>query len=455
MGNCAELFYSTNADLQTLHRRVRPSDEQLESQQTYWSDLADYLKDELTAQTSVMVSHWLQGSYKFGTQIRPAAKGQHFDIDLGIYFEPGRSDEFNYSAKGLKAIVHKNMSAYANDPETDALRVDPPKEFCSRAVFSEDFHIDVPAYRELKPELASETKGFIESDPRALYDWWINAFNSDAQRDRARRIVRYLKMWAALKYKDANGPSSILLTVAVGRAFEDLDETRISGDDELFVSVIESAAVFLRECDGDVPNPVNAAENLNRMDGAYNGFVDDLEALGEIGRGALATKTQREAAETWADAFKHFFPLPDELTVLAEASQVEIAKGEIIVPEVRVEVTMPGGRSYINKNGALNVPKDSKLHFELENYAGLPSNSQVIWTVRNQGKHAETVNDLGHFSGYGKRVGPETAEYKGRHYMDVSIHRAGRTIGMRRVPVTVINTDLTARTRRLFKKKRR
>ena len=171
MGNCAELFYSTNADLQTLHRRVRPSDEQLESQQTYWNDLADYLKDELAAQTSVTVNHWLQGSYKFGTQIRPAAKGQHFDIDLGV----------------------------------------------------------------------------------------------------------------------------------------------------------------------------NAAENLNRMDEAYDGFVDDLEALGEIGRGALARKTQREAAETWADAFKHFFPLPDELTVLAEASQVEIAKGEIIVPEVRVEVTMPGG----------------------------------------------------------------------------------------------------------------
>jgi hypothetical protein len=161
-------------------------------------------------------------------------------------------------------------------------------------------------------------------------------------------------------------------------------------------------------------------------------------------------------SRTWTEAFKHFFPLPDELTVLQEASAAEIAKRAIIVPEVLVEVTLPGsGKSYTLKNSATNVPKDSKLNFELENYGELPANSQVVWTVRNQGKHAEALNDLGHFSGFGKRVGPETAEYAGRHYMDVTIHSGGRTIGMRRVPVTVINASLVAKTRRLFSNRKR
>jgi hypothetical protein len=66
MGNCAALFYSTDGDVETLHRRVRPSDEQLESQQEYWSDLAEYLKTDLAQRLTVAVSHWLQGSYKFG-----------------------------------------------------------------------------------------------------------------------------------------------------------------------------------------------------------------------------------------------------------------------------------------------------------------------------------------------------------------------------------------------------
>jgi len=456
MGNCAALFYTSDADQQTLHRRVRPSDEQLESQQEYWSDLADYLKDDLGKRSAAAVTHWLQGSYKFRTQIRPAAKGQQFDIDLGVYFDPGRYNVLKQSAHELKGIVQASLEAYAADPETDALRVEAPKEFCSRITFSEDFHIDVPAYRDHSPELASETKGFVESDPRALYDWWVNAFASDAQRDRARRIVRYLKMWAALKYKDAeNPPSSILITIAVAEGFKAVNEATISGDDELFAEAVEKVFTFLHRSGGKVSNPVNDNENLNRMGDAFGGFVDDLKNLHDIGRRALGSATQREAAETWAEAFQHFFPLPAELTVLAEASAVDIARNAVIVPEVQVEITLPSGKSVTQLNGALNVPKDSSLKFRLSNYDALPANSQVIWTVRNQGRQAEAVNDLGHFSAYGPTAGPEEARYHGRHYMDVVIKQAGRTIGMRRVPVSVINNDLRARSRRLFRNRRR
>ena len=271
--------------------------------------MADYLKDELAKRTSTTVTHWLQGSYKFRTQIRPASKGQQFDIDLGVYFDPGKWSEFKFSASELKEIVQESMVAYAADPQTDALSVDPPKKFCSRAIFSEDFHIDVPAYRDTKPELATQTKGFVESDPRALYDWWMSAFSSDAQRDRARRVVRYLKMWAALKYQNADEtPSSILLTVAVARGFATINEASISGDDELFVTAVESTATYLVACGGAVKNPVNEQENLNRMGGAFGAFVGDLSTLVRLGRRALACGTQREAADTWTEGYETLLP---------------------------------------------------------------------------------------------------------------------------------------------------
>jgi len=47
MGIAASLFFSSNTEKQTLHRRIIPSDEQMEFQRNCWNDLADYLKTAL------------------------------------------------------------------------------------------------------------------------------------------------------------------------------------------------------------------------------------------------------------------------------------------------------------------------------------------------------------------------------------------------------------------------
>lgn len=86
MGIAASLFHSTLDPQQTLDWRIRPSDEQYEQQQERWNDLAAYLIDDLKARSGYPISSWLQGSYKFGTQVRPSSALAEFDIDLGVYF---------------------------------------------------------------------------------------------------------------------------------------------------------------------------------------------------------------------------------------------------------------------------------------------------------------------------------------------------------------------------------
>lgn len=57
------LFFSTDPERQTLHRRITPTPTQLEQQQERWNDLRDYLVGDLAERTGLPISSWLQGSY--------------------------------------------------------------------------------------------------------------------------------------------------------------------------------------------------------------------------------------------------------------------------------------------------------------------------------------------------------------------------------------------------------
>lgn len=460
MGKAASLFFSANADKQTLHRRITPSDDQVASQQEYWNDLADYLKPDLRERSSCAVTTWIQGSYKFATQIRPASKGQEYDIDLGVYFAwEGEPDDGEHSAADLKAMVQESLRVYAESAETDALRVTKPKEFCSRIVFSAEFHIDVPAYHENGElrTLASASDGFVESDPVAIWDWWIANFD-EAERGRARRMVRYFKMWSALQFdaRTETPPSSILLTILVAYGYDRIELGNVSGDDELFAALVGAIINYLDDRDEKtVPNPINAQENLNRLGDDYDLFRERLgELLGICGL-ALDADTTASAAEIWSDSFDHFFPLPAEEELAKAISESANALVVAFVPEIEITVHLPGsGRTYQLRNIAANIPRDSILDFRLVNTSDLPAGAHVKWVVRNEGQVAEDANDLGHFAAFGFSHDGEHAEYKGRHFMDVSVTAHGRIVGHRRVPVTIINNSTAVqKSKRLYRRR--
>lgn len=442
MGKCAGLFFNTETPEECLNWRVGPSEKQFAAQQARWNDLADYLLSQLKEKSGKTSRSWLQGSYKFGTQVRPAQHDQEFDIDLGVYLEwPGDAEDGNLSPKQLKNLVQTALKTYAAQDDNESTSVSAPKDRCNRIHFDDSFHIDVPSYH-LEPttderSLATEADRWEESDPKAIHRWWIDSLGEQLL-PRARRLVRYAKMWAALAFNNRDRPSSIMLTVLVGEALPLLNANELSGDDEYFSAIVDAILSRL-EADASVPNPANVVEDLNRLDPASEEvLIEKLRGLSKKCSKALQASTRTEAAEIWSDVFVHFFPLPPQ-----EELREALSKSAALVPiqfdpEVEIIATPEGrGQAVLRgKNSIGPIPKESTITFRIINSADLPKGAVVHWTVRNVGEEAEDSNDLGHSNEPGILI-EEHAAYKGEHFMDVRVALAGNVIGRRRILIRI------------------
>jgi len=211
------------------------------------------------------VSTWLQGSYKYGTLIKPVHKGEEYDVDVGIYFSwVPKEGDVSPTAQQLRTWVQEELIEYKNT--TDALKevVAPPKERCSRAIYEQQFHIDTPTYHHNpatdRRRLACLSGAWEDSDPKRLYKWFRDVVGSD-NREQLRRLVRYLKGWAAVAFEDAPEarPSSILLTVTAAEAFSQMWGARLLGiaDDDALIAVVGKIYTRLAE-NRKVLNPVDS-----------------------------------------------------------------------------------------------------------------------------------------------------------------------------------------------------
>jgi hypothetical protein len=452
MGLTAFLFFSSDPSDQTLHRRITPTEEQSTNQQERWNALAEYLRSDLKGRTGYPIRTWLQGSYKFGTQIRPSHKYDEFDIDLGVYFEwEGLCTDGVYRSDEIKNIVQTSLSVYSGDGVKQL--VSPPKERCSRISFNGNFHIDVPSYHlDVSGDsrsLATQTRGWESSDPKALYLWFREQFE-EADRTRVRRLIRYTKCWAALKFPEvAKRPSSTLLTVLVAEAFRNIAGENRDSDDQALTAVL--GTMFERiQTHPKVLNPLDSGECLSdRLEiGDYNAFVERLNEFRGIAITASAENNVGAAAAMWGSAFEQFFPIPQQEQLAKALIEGSVGKSiaynsslpAVVQPDVHVRATskINSRFQYSGMNKIGPIPKECDIFFDLVNRNELPGDAEVEWMVRNEGDEAETVNDLGHRAGHGLTA-KESSAYVGTHYMDCSIKRGQRILGMKRIPVVIDN----------------
>lgn len=94
---CASSLFNSAGD-QTLISRVSPTTKQHEFLQASWNDVAEHPKVSLKAKHGYSISTWLQGSYKYGTLIKPVHLGEEYDVDLGVYFERGKGEDIESTA---------------------------------------------------------------------------------------------------------------------------------------------------------------------------------------------------------------------------------------------------------------------------------------------------------------------------------------------------------------------
>lgn len=443
MGKASNLFYS--AAEQTLYKRVAPTEEQRKYLQEQWNALADYLKSELYTKQGYSISTWIQGSYKFGTLIRPVHFGEEYDVDLGVYFEWDDDGDAKPAPEQLRDWVQRELFAYKKACP-DIKRIDePPKERCSRAVYLGQFHIDTPVYHlessHDRRRLACLSGDWEESDPKKIYKWFRDAVDK-GDRDQLRRIIRYLKGWAAVAFEEAPGsrPSSIFLTVLATQLFKAEWLTRLGGidDEDALILVVKKLHDRLLE-NPSVKNPVDKAEDLNRISkGNWDGFLSRLQAFRDSAERAEEAADEAAAALAWTEPFSFLMPLPyaKEVEVVDENSGHALMQ----LPEIEIEVFRGNPRlsTARYKNEVPGVAKDCNLVFTITNPHIIPDYATIEWTVRNDGEESDFVGDLGH-----RRIGirmystEEYTAYAGLHYMDCVVRLNGQVYAVRRVPVQV------------------
>ena len=449
MGKAARLFNGTAE--QTLIGRLTPSQEQREFLQLQWNDLAEYLKPMLTDQYGYSTSTWLQGSYKYGTLVKPVHKSEEYDVDVGLYFEWEDDGEAKPSPGQLREWVQQALIAYMY--RTAELRevIQPPKERCSRACFDARFHIDVPVYW-LEPSsdsrrLATLSDKWEDSDPKAIY-LWFKSFVERPERDQLRRLVRYLKGWAAVAFEGLSDsrPSSIVLTVLVAEAFADggLADRNLDDEDAL-IAAIRSIDARLG-ASSRVRNPVDITENLNRIpEKNWPKFIETLGLLRDAANKAADSDDESGAALAWSEALSFLMPLP-------EADEVEVVDSSgralMVLPNIQIEVYARNPKRHIatHMNEVPAVSKNCDLKFKITNPHVVPQYATIEWTVRNDGQEADAVGDLGHTRVIAMGFEAErSTSYFGKHYMDCVIRLNGSVVAVRRVPVNVRVTEYPAR----------
>jgi hypothetical protein len=443
VGLAAELFYRPSADPQSLHSRITPTTEQREFLQENWNAFAEFLREDLSDRSGYPIATWIQGSYKFGTLIRPLSKGEEYDVDLGVYYEWPDTENATPEAKQLKDWTQAASMDYRFKCE-DVKKVDnPARERCSRIQYGKQFHIDVPSYhlnseQDLR-RLATETKGWEESDPKAIYVWF-KALVGNPERDQVRRLIRYMKAWAAVAFEEIlpARPSSILLTVLVAQAFNASSDDTLD-DEDAFVVVVRFIYDRL-SVNRRVGNPVNEDEDLNRIDrDHWDAFMETLEKLRDAGDKAADAGDSNGAALAWSEVFSYVFPLPE-----AEGIEVEnVAKAAVMVlPNIRIDVTDDGSGRHLGTytNQVPSVPKKCSLRFTITNPEIIPAYATIEWTVRNEGREAEDIGDIGHRRITARKLTmDERTAYAGRQFMDCVVKSNGNVLAVRRVPVLILD----------------
>lgn len=453
MGAAGELFFSTDKEKETLDKRVRPSDGQLERLRDRKDEVVAHLKRDLPVRCGVPVSTWLQGSYKLHTLIRPFAK-QDYDVDIGVYFEWARASNTKLMPSELRDELQNSLMDFATNNDYVKSIEDPAKDRCSRAHYEKQLHIDLPGYHyctdTARTRLATLAGAWEVSDPEKMVNWFQERLDGD-ERAQARRVVRYLKAWAALRFERDRGaqPTSLMLTVLTANAFAEVVQGMDVDDDEAFKIVVEE--MFDRLSDSsDVRNPVESDQdgNLNRLgEDEFGRFMAELERLRQIARNAVNADDEPDAAAIWTEAFDYLLPLPD-VTGMAQPDPAQGAMVLVAAPSVRVAVSTEKGGAprRVYENGQVDLAhKGEWLRFSVTNRHVLPIGAEVRWVVRNVGQDAYDENDLGHSQTAEGTFHDEHAVYHGRHFMDCEVRVGGRLYALTRIPVAITRTAIPPR----------
>lgn len=239
----------------------------------------------------------MQGSFKLKTVINPLGENE-YDLDDGVYLdEYSEKDKDNWP----ETTVVKNWIVEATKNHT---KTDPEiKTSCVRIKYAAGYHIDLPCYinKDDVCYLASKND-WVESNPKAFNDWFIEKINSPYYGEQYRRTVKYVKAWRDFNAVDL---PSIAITILVANSF-----SCVAGRDDVAVKNTIDGILNALDLSFSCLKPVDPKEET--LTGyTKNGKDEVLSALRQF-RGkmdeALASTDEEEASQKMIEVFGDRFP---------------------------------------------------------------------------------------------------------------------------------------------------
>lgn len=295
MADCHDLFIK-------YHDEIKLGSEKKESLRTSRNAVRDKIKNYFKDTKGVTAPKFYgQGSYMMGTMVNPI--DGEYDIDDGVYLQHLGEDESKWPTT---STAHSwVINAVKGHTSTDPI----DKNTCVRVIYKNHYHIDLPIYviKDDIPRLAHKSKGWVNSDPRAFTNWFIDKVKENGEQ--LRRIVKYLKAWADYKNQSASTkmPSGIIVTILVANNFVSSD----GRDDEALVGTVRNILDTLEES-FSCKKPVEPYEDLLEgwSDTRKDNFLNKLNTLCDKGNQALELESGKEedASLKWQDLLGDRFP---------------------------------------------------------------------------------------------------------------------------------------------------
>ena len=425
---CDKLFYDESNEQETLHERTKLSKMVLNKGIAKKDELLCFLRSELSEAFECEVKFWIQGSYKSHTLIKPVDKYSSYDIDVGVYLFFDAESE-GIEAFDVKETLREGLKAYCDI--NNECELQKSKNACEGLKYTSFLTIDTPIYYKTDDNIKLATdNGWINSDPKSIQDWITNSYDQKSDRALMKRLVRYFKSWANIKWNGTEFKKipSLALNVLVANHMKVHER-----EDDSFIHTALSICEDL-ESIFVVNSPLDGSNLIGMAEDSESFAHQKFDELKNICASCLDSSEYTRSIE-FSNLFEHYFP----------QIKFDNQNGSCNFPAI---VTTPNiSICRYDKNGVhietviddeITVKKGDSLTFTICNHNYFNFYASAQWTVRNVGEQATDANDIGH-----KVVGKTSESHKrgttytGSHTMECLVSYNGNVEGFKSILVKV------------------
>jgi len=210
----------------------------------------------------------------------------------------------------------------------------------------------------------------------------------------------------------------------------------LSDDEDAFIETIIDINSQLQS-KFEVLSPINGDDILQLSDEQIEIAKNRFDFISRVCNTIKSNQNISERFLFWSRIFEHMFPPYSECIYVSQSR----SNLPMLSNPPKIRVNHYDEKKKLIKN-SVDTPfiacKNENLYFSIDNKEVYPPESEVRWTVRNQGEEAGKKNDLGHSQNLTiNDQAYEGCTYDGVHYIECIIMNKSNVLGVNSLKVTI------------------